>query len=108
MNTASDWTLTVRIDDPERRELWRDVFPDGVVPVQSADTINVRVPGRGEVAAYMLDLYALSDYVLAAVAGVLAERFGYSAEEVEEELYLGVPIPADGVCLCVAVQHDEA
>lgn len=99
MNTVDNWILTVRIDDPERRELWSDVFIDGVVPVQSPNTMFAHVVERGEVQIYLLDLYALSDYVLEGVARVLAERFGYSADEVAEQLFLGVPIIAEGVCL---------
>ena len=39
---------------------------------------------------------------------LLSECFGYSADDVAEQMFLGVPILAEGTCLCVAVQHDEA
>ena len=108
MNTTSEWTLTVRIDDPKQRELWRDVFPDGVMPVASANIFKTYEPECGLVPVYFLDLYALSDYLLADLARVIAERFNYTADEVKAVLSFGFPIVAEGVTLCVAVQHDEA
>lgn len=97
MNTISRWVTTATIHDKERLELWREVFPGGIVPICSVIPRRVRVPERGEQDAFMLDLNALTPAQLDGVIGVIAKRFGISLDEVRAEIQLGVPILADGV-----------
>lgn len=97
MNTKDKWDITVTICDPERRELWSEVFPGAVVPIKSPITCKVNVPGHQCVDAYMLDLDALNDRQREGVIAVIAKKFGLPIYEVRSELYQGVPILAAGV-----------
>jgi hypothetical protein len=97
MNTRDDWTTTARIYDEPRRALWMQIFPDAVIPIRSILTQRVRVPERGEVDAYMLDLDAISDDQREGVIRLISRRFEIPIEEVRAEIDLGVPIIAEGV-----------
>jgi hypothetical protein len=101
INTKDNWLITATIHDEERRELWSEVFPGGVVPIEKPITQRVNVPGHDGVNAYMLDLGALTDPQLDAVAQVIAKQFGYPFDEVRREIYLGVPVLAEGVTVLV-------
>jgi hypothetical protein len=97
MNTKDNWLTTATIHDEPRRSLWSVVFPDARVPIKSTLTCKVNVPGHQNADAYMLDLDALTDLQRHGVTIVIATRFSIPVEEVQRELWLGVPILAEGV-----------
>jgi len=101
MNTKDKWTITATIHDEQRRALWSEVFPDGVVPIQVPVAYDVNVPELGNIKAYMLDLAAISDEQREKVIDVISKRFSYPRDEVGAELDKGVPILADGVSVLV-------
>lgn len=101
MNTVDKWTMTVTINDPERRKLWSEVFPDARVPIVSPISRMVRVPELGECQAYMLDLTAITQEQIEGLIAVIAKRFGVPILEVRREIGQGVPILAEGVSVQV-------
>jgi len=97
MNTKNKWTTTATIRDPERGKFWLDVMGGDTVPIVSMMTQRVKVPGRGEVDAYMLDLKAISDEQRERLIQAIAIEFRIPLVEVRAEIDDSVPVLAENV-----------
>ena len=86
--------------DPEsdRADAWREAYGTLSVPIESPVPVRANSP-IGVKRFYKVDLARLTDEQLASALAVLAERFGYSAEEVRDGVFNGegLPLLADDV-----------
>jgi hypothetical protein len=87
--------------DLETKAEWKATFgANAIVPVTSSKPIMKNLTGRGLVLAYALDLDALDQRQRLRVERFIANRFGLSQAQVQEQLAtLGLPIPAADVTL---------
>jgi len=93
-----------RIIDPIRKELFMSVFGRDTVNVISPMPMRAELEGRGVEFVYMLDLNEISPDEKKKLVETLAETFGSSPEEVENQMNdEGLPIGAAG-CI-VTVDH---
>lgn len=75
----------VSVNDPERKELWKKIFPDGQIPIE-----HPLAPLGG---FFKVDLGRITKEQLEKMVKELSDKFGVSEEQIKEEVYTdGIPI----------------
>jgi hypothetical protein len=102
---AKDFTAILNPNDEnaDRVAEWKEILGSDRVHIKSPIPTRGHLPGRGEAWTYELDLDLLTDDQRERLVQHLAEKFGYTAEEVKQALPRhGVPILADDITLSIA------
>jgi len=98
---GNDFEATIR-GDSERAATWREVLGTETVKIKSPFPVAVSLPGDIKTTAYQVDLRLLTAEQRARLVTHLAERFGYTAHDVDRDLdEIGCPILAEDVTLTV-------
>lgn len=87
------------IHDPARADEFRSCGIDPErVPIKSMIPVAVSVPQKGQTTAYEMDIRRLTKSQRAELCKLLARKFGYTPEQVEQDLnQVGCPILTDNV-----------
>ena len=101
-NTPEHWDLTATITDVERAAFWEAALGTDTVPIVSPAPVVARVPERGIVAVYLLDVRVLSTQQLNSLAQHLTKRFDLVEQATLDELRAGVPILAVDVIVTMS------
>ncbi len=98
MNTPDHWETVAIIQNPERKEFWKEVFGGDRAPIKSIFMRRADLPGHKRALIYELDLAALSAQQRASLVLHISKQFGYTVREVEADLDTqGMPILASDV-----------
>jgi hypothetical protein len=81
---SADFRVTIH--DPARRALWQQWIGTDTVCVRMPIRTRVHIEGRGEVDAFVLDEQQLTQAQRLAVCEGLADVFGATAWEVEQDM----------------------
>jgi hypothetical protein len=102
---SKDFTaiLNENEENTDRIADWERILGTRRVCIKSPIPTRASLPDRGEAFIYELDLDLLTDDQRERLVRHLAEKFGYTVEQVEQALpYHGVPILADDITLSIA------
>lgn len=84
---------------------WREVLGSEQVPLQSAGSQMATLGEERDVEVYMLNLQAMTLGQRARLVGGLAQRFGTTVSEVEQEIAkCGFPIRAADVIVSISMR----
>lgn len=105
---AAKCTCFAVIDDPVRKERFKDIFPNDEVPIKAPIPAGRAQTGSEQYTYYIVDKSRITDAQIPILAERIAPAFKLNEEEVIQTFRdpdFEVPLRADGLTICFCPLH---